>query len=144
MSGRLPYVKRKFYPHMIFDEAELWTDFINKYPERFDTVDYDFRVGEGVVLAADNDEEFIRMAKMLSQKRIDVIAWNDEQPTIIEVKTRVGLGTLGQLLGYKLLFKREFTIFPDPDLMVVTKLIDPDDTYILLQNRIKIAVLKNA
>ncbi|MBA7589847.1 hypothetical protein ES708_31940 [subsurface metagenome] len=115
MAGRLPYIKRKVYPHMVGEEIGIWGRFVDKFPDRFETVDYDFRVGEGIALSMEEDENYSRMAKMLSQKRIDVVGWVGDSPVIIEVKKRVGLSTLGQVLGYRILFENEFKNFPSPD-----------------------------
>ena len=138
MAGRLPYEVRKFYPHMVKEEAAIWERYVNLYPGRFDSVDYDFRVGEGVNVEGEDEENYIRMAKMLSQKRIDVIGWNGDKPSIIEVKGRVGLSTLGQVLGYKSLFMKEFPVFGAPDLIVVCEMISADDRFVLEGNKITI------
>ncbi len=141
MAGRLPYVKRKVYPHMVGEEIEIWGRFVDKFPDRFESVDYDFRVGEGIELPGEDEENYARMAKMLSQKRIDVIGWIGDSPTIIEVKKRVGLSTLGQVLGYQSLFKKEFYHLRTPDLLVVCEMISPDDRYVLEKSDIKIEVV---
>lgn len=141
MSGRLPYVKRKYYPHMVGDEIEIWDRFVDKYPGRFETVDYDFRVGEGTAIEGGEGDSYVRMARMLSQKRIDVIGWVGDIPTIIEVKMRVGLSTLGQVIGYRVLFLKDFQEFGQPDLLVVCALISSDDHYVLESNKIEIEVV---
>jgi len=131
MSGRLPYGKRYKYPHMIGDDIEIWERFVDKYPGYFNTVDYDWRVGKGMSLDQTWDPKIKRMATMLTQKRIDVIGWKDDQPVIIEVKKRVGLSTLGQVLGYKTLFINEFPKIKTPELMIITEIIGADDLMIL-------------
>lgn len=141
MAGRLPYQKRRFYPHMVQEEIEIWGRFVDLFPGRFETVDYDFRVGQGIGIAWETDENYLRMAKMLSQKRIDVVAWNDDNPIIIEVKKRVGLSTLGQVLGYQTLFMNEFAHFGIPELLVVCELISPDDRLVLEDKNIMIEVV---
>lgn len=141
MSGRLPYIKRRKYPHMMGEDALIWDRFITEYPDRFDTVDYDWRVGEGMPINPEWEESFARMAKMITQKRIDVIGWNGDKPTIIEVKKRVGLSALGQVLGYRTLFTQEFVNFPDPELLVVTENIGIDDMNVLKSNGIPVVVV---
>ena len=78
MSGRLPYVTRRKYPHMIAEEAEIWGRFVDNYPGRFDSVDYDFRVGEGQQIELEFPENYGRMITMLTQHRIDVLGWVGE------------------------------------------------------------------
>ena len=141
MSGRLPYVTRKYYPHMTGEDGAIWNRFVEKYPQRFDSVDYDFRVGQGTELAGDIDDNYVRMAKMLSQKRIDVVGWNGDYPTIIEVKLRVGLSTLGQILGYQKLFGKEFPHFSFPELLVVCQYIGQDDVDVLTSYRVPVEVV---
>ncbi len=141
MAGRLKYGLRVHYPHMIDSEIRVWENFMNKFPDRFDSVDYDFRVGNGVVLPEYLGSEWGRMAKMLSQKRIDVIGWNGDSPTIIEIKERVGLSAMGQVLGYKTLFRREFLNFPDPELLIICERISGDDQDVLNDNGIPVFVV---
>jgi len=141
MAGRDKYEKRLYYTHMTEVEVELWNRFVERYPRRFETVDYDFRVGKGIPLEGEDEEAYIRMGKMLSQKRIDVLGWVDDQPTIIEVKKRVGLSTVGQVLGYASLFAREFKKFPLPFLMVVCETISEDDASVLKDFEVTIEVV---
>ena len=141
MAGRDKYEKRLYYTHMTEVEVELWNRFVDKFPGRFETVDYDFRVGKGIPLEGGEEEAYIRMGKMLSQKRIDALGWVDEQPTIIEVKRRVGLSTVGQVLGYASLFAKEFKHFPVPYLMVVCEMISEDDASVLLDYEVDIEVV---
>lgn len=141
MAGRLPYIKRIRYPHMIGEDVAIWSRFIDFFPGRFTSVDYDFKVGEGMELQPDWPEYMKRDATALTQKRIDVLAWVDEQPTIIEVKKRVGLSTLGQIIGYSTLFIDEFPNIKKPSLLVVTGKIDRDDRLVLEENNIPVEVV---
>ncbi len=141
MAGRLKYGPRVHYPHMINDEIEVWERFMDLYPGRFETVDYDFRVGKGVDIQGEPGEHYKRMAKMLSQKRIDVVAWVGDSPTIIEVKRRVGLSALGQVLGYKILFMKDLKRFPEPKLLVVCETISADDHEVLEANKVPVEVV---
>ena len=75
---------------MLGEDISIWERFIESHPEYFDSVDYDWRVGEGIVPDQEWEENYKRMVTMLSQKRIDVVGWNDEKPTIVEVKKRGG------------------------------------------------------
>ncbi len=141
MAGRLPYVKRYKYPHMIGEDREIWNRFVLKFPGRFDTVDYDFRVGKGMETDP-NWPEYMKVdAIALTQKRIDVLAWDGEQPTIIEVKKRVGLSTLGQILGYFQLFIDVYKKIKKPKVLVVCETIGRDDLRVLEVNEVPVEVV---
>lgn len=131
MSGQFTYSKRHKYPHMVGNDTTVWDRFISKFPGRFDSVDYDWRVGDGMDLNTSWDENIKRMATMITQKRIDVVGWNDNLPTLIEVRQRIGLGILGQILGYKTLFERDFPNIIKPRLLVVCEEISKDDLAVM-------------
>lgn len=141
MSGRFVYEKRLRYPHMIGDDHTVWDRFILKFPDRFDSVDYDWRVGEGMVTDPSWDDETKRMATMISQKRIDVVGWNDNFPTLVEVRRRIGLGSLGQILGYKMLFEQFFPNIIKPRMLVVCEVISNDDFAAMDYYGIKVEVV---
>lgn len=131
MNGRYPYQKRSAYPHMIGEDKKVWERFIVKFPERFESVDYDWRVGVGMEIKPWWTENIKRMAVMLSQKRIDVLAWKADTPTIIEVKRRVTIGTIGQILSYRVLFMSDLPLMNKPELLVITEMIGGDDMLVL-------------
>lgn len=141
MSGRLPYKKRQFYPHMTGEDSTIWDRFVVKFPKRFETVDYDFRVGEGQKIDPESPDNFKRMATMLSQKRIDALGWVGEHPTIVEVKSRVGLSALGQVMGYKTLFEMDHPDIDEPDLLVVCERINDDDQAVLKINGVPVEIV---
>jgi len=141
MSGRFAYGKKYKYPHMTDEETRIWESFMILYPERFESVDYDFRVGNGSPVPDEFQENWKRMVTMLSQKRIDVIGWVGDSPTIVEVKRRVGLSTLGQILGYRTLFMIDFKNFGKPGVLVVCEVISGDDMEVLKASNIPIEVV---
>lgn len=126
---------------MLPDDKLVWDRFVDRFPEYFDSVDYDFRVGDGAPLSPSWDESTKLTVTALTQKRLDVLGWNDESPTIVEVKGRVGLSALGQVFGYRDLFMRDLPNFPRPALMVVCDRIFPDDEFILKKNGIRVVVV---
>ena len=141
MAGRLPYRTRRKYTHMVGDESKVWNRFIVKFPGRFDTVDYDFRVGEGMPYQDDWEDNIRRMVTALTQKRIDVVGWNGDRPTIIEVKVRAGLSALGQILGYVALFKLELPKINFPRAMIVCEVTTADDLKIFKSQSIPVEIV---
>ena len=141
MSGRFTYEIRYKYPHMVGEDSTVWERFIKKFPDRFDSVDYDWRVGDGMILDPDTDENIKRMTKMITQKRIDVVGWNQEFPTIIEVRCRIGLGILGQILGYRTLFEKDFPNILKPRILVVCEIIGKDDLAVMESYNVPVEVV---
>ena len=131
MAGKYNYQVLRKYPHLLGEDSIIWDRFIALYPDRFDTVDYDVHVGSGISPTPETPIADSQQWRNLTRKRIDVIAWKNDSPTIIEVKRRVGLDTLGQILGYKFLYQRQHPDIILLPILVVTSRISDDDTSIL-------------
>lgn len=144
MTGMFPYKKRLRYPHMIEAEIETWNLFIDAFPGRYDSCDYDFRVGLGMMLDDQWDDKVKNMATAISQKRIDVVAWFGDDITIIEIKKRGSLSAIGQLIGYRILFTSELKNLKVPDLLLVCQTIDRDDQLAFDTEGIPVVAVGNA
>lgn len=79
----------------------------------------------------------LRAAYALTTKRLDVLCFVDQRPRIIEVKQRAGLSAVGQLIGYRDLYNRQFPEQPIPEMFLVTDILQPDMKPILLQSNIQ-------
>jgi hypothetical protein len=112
-------------------EIPIWQKFLDLNPGRFDTYEYDVRVGEGITPPPNLDANIADMAVSLAKKRIDVIGVKDSIPTIIEIKDYAGLTAVGQLVSYPLLFSREFPEAPTPGILLITRRLLPDVAYVL-------------
>jgi len=141
VKGRYAYETRWKYPHMLGEDVPVWERFIRCFPDRFESVDYDWRVGEGTEPPADFEGSMWRMAVMISQKRIDVVGWNGDAPTIIEVKDRASSATAGQIEGYRILWRRDFPNFGYPAVLVVCGRISQDDRVVLRARGIPLEVV---
>lgn len=137
---RVKYEIRRNYPHMIGEDRDVWERFIKKNPDYFDEVEYDVHVGEGAKLPDDWEEKNRGWAKELTQKRIDVIGYKDERIILVEVKRRVVIGTLGQVLGYKFLYEREKNLVNKTESIVIAGIIYRDDQDVLEHYGIEILV----
>jgi len=142
MPGKFNYEKRHKYPHLLGEDVPLWERFIELHPDKFETVDYDLHVGttnknESSDIPINTDQW-----RQLTMKRIDVVGWKNQQPTIIEVKKRVGLDTLGQVLGYRFLYKKMFPEYSSPNLFIICGSIGPDDILVLKEFYIPFEVVE--
>jgi len=75
-----------------------------------DNAKYDIKVGEGFV---PTNQYFtpseIEMAKNLTQKRIDAVDESESEIKLIEFTPRLSARTLGNLMSYSVLYKKQFT-----------------------------------
>jgi len=142
MEGKFNYEKRHKYPHLLGDDKIIWNKFIELHPNRFNTVDYDLHVGTGMETPEMADIKITDQWRNLTKKRIDVVGWKNQQPTIIEVKKRVGLDTLGQVLGYRFLYKKMFPESSSPALLIICGSIGPDDILVLNEFHIPFEVIE--
>jgi len=74
-----------------------------------------------------------RMAKLLSQKRVDVVVRAGDVVWVLEIKRRAGLSALGQLLGYGVLYVEEYSPMFPPRLGVIAEAVMPDISDVLLE-----------
>jgi len=111
-------------------QTELCELFLAKYGEYFERFEYDVHLGEGVPLKHIYPPEIVRAAKILTQKRVDVVGYRGEEVWIIEVKPDAGLSALGQLLGYRALWIRDRGEPAKLELAVVTDILNPDEEYL--------------
>lgn len=131
MPGKFNYELRYKYPHLIGEDTAVWERFIQQYPGKFDTVDYDVKVGKGTGANTFTDETSKKYWIQLTQKRIDVIGYKNNFITIVEVKKRVGLHTLGQILGYRFLYLKENPQTQLVKTLIVCSSINEDDSDVL-------------
>lgn len=139
--GRFKFEKIAKYPHMKPEDIAVWERFIDQNPDFFDTVDYDFRVGEGAPQAPTLPENIARDGKILTQKKIDVIGYNAGNVWIIEVKPIANMRGLGQLLTYQTLYLQRNTptgfIFP----MIIAGEMERELKEIFAENRIAVKIV---
>lgn len=124
------------YPHLSPADTIIWDIFILKNPDFFDAVTYDVRVGQGITVEGNYEPKIIDMAKMLSQRRIDVLAERKGEIWIVELKFDPGVSLLGQLLGYKTLLLQEITLTVPVKLFAIVNRIDQDLKNILITHGI--------
>jgi len=73
----------------------------------YDLIEFQAHVGGGIDPGPEYDPAMRRMYRHNSQKRVDVLARGPFGVTIVEIKHRVDLAQLGQLIGYRWLWVHE-------------------------------------
>jgi hypothetical protein len=97
------------YPHMMPDDIPVWERWLALYHVPGTDYAYDVKVGESIKTPEDFPEPYASMSYMLAKKRIDVVLTFPDRIIIAEVKRKAGWTAIGQILGYPLLFSREYT-----------------------------------
>jgi hypothetical protein len=123
---------RTYYPERTDRESSIIRDWLTARGALYDRFAFSVRVGVGQAPNPEHLEGVQRNAVFSTKKRIDVLAWQGEQPTIVEVKERVTPAVLGQLQTYRLLFLEQYPDSLDPHLLTIGRTSD-DDTIRSLQ-----------
>lgn len=114
------------YPHLLPEEVRLWNAFIKAFPNRYELYDYDHHIGRTVTLPPGAPEWLARYVGSNYLRRIDVLCWSDDQPTIVEIRTSASFYSIGQLLGYAMLWTAEHPDKQPPKLLLISDYIRPD------------------
>ncbi len=120
MSETFPFEKRHWYPHMMPYDVAIWERFIEQFPDAYDHVQYDVKVGTPPEFDTVVHEPTMGDAINLYKKKIDVIGYKGDQIDIIELKPNAGSSALGQVIGYGVLYTKEFNPPTTPKLVVIT------------------------
>jgi len=142
MPGKYNFTLMHKYPHLLGEDVPIWNNFIKENPDYFDTVDYDVKVGTGVNAEIINDKKYREFYEDLTKKRIDVVGFLNDFVTIVEIKKRVSLGTLGQILGYKFLYLSEHPELKLIKTLIICSVIDTDDISVLNHYTIPFVIVK--
>lgn len=131
----------QLYPHLLPAEAVIWARFLLLHGQEWDRYDYDQRVGRGRPVDPRVPPEVQADWIWLTKKRIDVVGWKGEQPTIFEVNPRGSRSVLGALEEYRDLWVEDPERRGMPDLIAVISRIDPDLQRVMEARGIKVFVV---
>ena len=136
-AGRLPNIM-PHYPHMLVEDREIWTKFLEIREFEIDRVWYDVHVGHGLPVASPAGSLEHKIAQGVTRKRIDVICTVKNELWIIEIKPHANMGALGQIITYNQLFRDEFETPYKIVPAILCWSIDFDIAQLVIQNRVKI------
>jgi len=93
------------YKHLLPREVAIWDAYLAEFGLPAGEVNYDVHL-------APVDPAWpawmIVMVHALSTHRVDVVVERPDEVIIIEIKTRAGMGAVGQLVGYEALWLQQF------------------------------------
>ena len=115
-----PYKKLVSYPDMRPEDKRIWESFIEQFPNAFEKVMYDVRVGEEVEML-EVPRNVGEAWQDLTKWAIDVLGVKDNITYIIEIKPNANAKAIGQALCYAHLYRKEH---PDAGRIIPTVLTD--------------------
>jgi hypothetical protein len=121
------------YPGLMPLEVAVMKEWLRLHESEYDHFDFNVRTGQGTDPGPTYPQNLRDMGVAITQKRIDAVAWKGGDPTLIEVKNRATVNAVGQILAYKVLFKADNPLSPEPKLLLVASKYDPD-VYPVLQS----------
>lgn len=140
-EGRFEFRILSKYPHMKPADVLIWERFIEKFPAYFNTVDYDFHVGEGADFLPTGEDTPDERENRLYQKKIDVVGYIDNVAWLIEVKPEAGMSALGQMITYNSLVNKDALFSSPPKLLVLCNRIVTDMSDIFSAHNIMVLVV---
>lgn len=125
------YEKKPWYPNLGVNETLIWERFLDKYPDAYDEVAYNVKVGDGAKIPDGTEENIAYDFKVLTQLKIDVVGFKGGRVDIIELKPQPRASAVTQLRGYQKLFHKTIDSNVKTNLVLVTYFLTPDLTTIL-------------
>ena len=122
-------------------DVVLWERFIEKFPEAYDYVFYDYHVGSGPDFDTTVNPETGGDDRDLYRYKIDVVGMKDEKVDLIEIKPRAGPSCCGQICFYRCLWGRDIVTYPEPRAVIITDILRPDMKYVCSDLEIKIVLV---
>lgn len=138
---KVKYEKRYFYPNVREAETLIWERFLVKFPEAYDQVAYNVKVGEGADIPEGTEPNIASGFKQLTQHKIDVVGFKNNEVDIIELKPYAGTRAIGQVIGYRDLYVTLVDNSARPNLVIVTDILRPDTKIIADKQGIKVIVV---
>jgi len=124
MQGKYKFERLLKYPHFRPEETAIWERFIIKFPNYFESVDYDLKVGTPREYPEGYPFGLSEAMRELSKKRIDVVGYSGKKVYIVEVEPNAGHPGIGQVLSVTELYKREH---PDVEKVVPVLITDREN-----------------
>jgi len=132
------------YPGMTFVESEITRAWLNRHGPEYDKIEFNVRLGDGVEVGDGYTPEIQRMARLLTQKRADIVAWVGDQVDLVEVKVRIAFPVIGQLIGYRGLWRQQHVETPVRSLIAIGRAIVPDMGAIIKEAGVRIETFPRA
>ena len=124
--GRFKYKLLAKYPHLSQEDITTWEKFIALNPTAYDTVDYDFALGQVIDLAGQAKDLGIAGAERVNKYRIDVIGYGNRYTHLIELKGRADPAVLGHLRAEDVFYDRDEAGDQTSEMIVIAREATPE------------------
>jgi hypothetical protein len=138
---RIKFEKKPWYPNMREAETLIWERFLSAHPDAYDEVAYNVKVGEGAEIPDGTDEVIAFDFKVLTQRKIDVIGFKNNDIDIIELKPYAGTGAVGQVKAYGVLYKKTYDANASPNLIVMSDVEQRDTRTVAEAEGVKLIII---
>lgn len=135
---------RRFYPERTDKSSTVVRDWLLAHGKEYDRFSFSVRVGTPIAADPTHVAGVQRSTVFSSQKRIDVLAWQGAQVTIVEVKEDVTASALGQIEMYRDLYMEEHPDAPEPHLLVIGRVSDADTIRALTSHGVRVLLYEAA
>jgi|SRR5882672_2919298 len=130
------------FPGLLPREVLVLKAWLVLHEAEYTRFDYNVRLGQGHDPGPTYPQEVRDMAIFNTQKRVDAVAYQSDQPTLIEVKDRAGYSAVGQITGYDALWRVTYPTTPAPKLLLVCNRFVADILPVIQRNGIELAVVE--
>lgn len=120
-----PQIRHK-YPHMRPADVRIWEAYLLGHTHPNAQVAYDVHVGSTPSPPPNAPEYLVKHIEAVYPKKIDAVIYLLSETIVAEVKPFAGLTALGQALGGRLLFHRDYPLAPNPIPAIITDTAQPD------------------
>ena len=113
------------FPGLRLPERIVLEAWLAKHSAEFGRFDHNVALGPGHDPGPTFPDNIRQMSMQNSKRKVDVVAWVGERPTLIEVKERATPSAIGQLLTYAHLWEQETVYTGTPNLKIICARVSP-------------------
>ncbi|PYX71580.1 MAG: hypothetical protein DMG78_14840 [Acidobacteria bacterium] len=131
------------FPGMAPREVLIWRQWLALHQHEYTGWQYNVHIGNGIDPGPSYPQVYRDQYIFNTQKRLDALAFQGEQPFVFEVKDRATGSSMSQLLAYKALWPVTFPNTPAPVLVLVTNRVSADMPMVLDATGIRLDLVDN-
>lgn len=136
-----PHTWTGWPPAMPYGDRQVWRDFLERRGVEWPQYAYDVELHGGPAPIASSDPVMARTWQRLTAKRVDAVGMRAGRATLFEVRHNAAWQSVGQLIGYRDLWPRDFPELELEAAVIVTDAMDPQIRAIAERQLLAVIVL---